>query len=295
VPLRQAITNKKGNYRNMQVSQNVHILRHNFAVPVAPGKNLERFVYSILIFGKEITLIDSGVKGCHERILDYVIRQGRNADEINCLILSHSHPDHIGSSSQIKTATGCQVLAHRAERVWMEHIEVQNEERPVPGFFDLLDSSVKIDGFLENGQVLDLNNGLSLQCFHTPGHSKGSISLSVPEEGVLFTGDCIPVEMDIPNYDDFKDLKNSLSRLKEFKDLEVMLSSWSEPITEKIEMRVAIEKGENYLARIDTAVRKHYVTEQADMECCKKVITELGLPPIFVMPMVHKAFLSHRI
>jgi hydroxyacylglutathione hydrolase len=277
----------------MQVSKSIHILRHDFAVPVAPGKKLDRFVYSILIFGESITLIDSGVKGCHERILDYVTKQGRRVDEIGCLVLSHSHPDHIGSASQIKAATGCKVLAHEAERVWMEHIEVQNEERPVPGFFDLIDSAIKIDGFLQNGQLLDLKNGISLICFHTPGHSKGSISLLVPEEGVLFTGDCIPVEMDIPNYDDFKDLKNSLSFLKEFKDLEVMLSSWSEPIANQMKMRESIEKGESYLSKVDTVVKKHYLNEQSDLGCCRKVITELGLPPVFVIPMVHKAFLSH--
>jgi hydroxyacylglutathione hydrolase len=277
----------------MQVSKSVHILRHDFGVPVAPGKKLDRFVYSILIFGESITLVDSGVKGCDERILDYVIKKGRSVDEIGCLILSHAHPDHIGSSSQIKVATGCKVLAHRAERVWMEHIEVQNEKRPVPGFFDLVDSSINIDGFLENGQILDLKNGLSLKCFHTPGHSKGSVSLLIPEEGVLFTGDCIPVEMDIPNYDDFKELKNSLRLLKEFKDLEVMLSSWSEPMYDKIKMRESIEKGESYLSKVDMAVKKHYLNEQSDLGCCRKVITELGLPPVFVIPMVHKAFLSH--
>lgn len=277
----------------MQVSPSVHILRHDFAVPVAPGKKLGRFVYLILIFGEKITLIDSGVKGCRKRIFDYVVQQGRRIDEIGSLILSHSHPDHIGSANSIKAATGCKVLAHAAERVWMEHIEVQNEERPVPGFFDLVDSSVKIDGFLENGQLLHLKNRLSLQCLHTPGHSKGSISLLVPEERVLFTGDCIPVAMDIPNYDDFHDLKNSLSIIKEFNNLAVMLSSWSEPVTDKMKMRESLENGEGYLLKIDAVVRKYYSNAQADLTCCKNVIDELGLPPVFVIPMVHQAFLSH--
>jgi glyoxylase-like metal-dependent hydrolase (beta-lactamase superfamily II) len=277
----------------MRVSKSTHILRHDFAIPIAPGKKLDRFVYSILVFAEDIVLIDSGVKGCHKRIFDYIIEQGRTIDEIGCLVLSLSHPDHIGSARQIKALTDCKVLAHEAERVWIEDIEVQNEERSVPGFFDLIDSSVNLDTFLENGQQLDLKNGLSLNCFHTPGHSKGSISLLVPEEGVLFTGDCIPVEMDIPNYDDFKDLKSSLLRLKEFQDLRVMLSSWSEPIYDKLKMRESIEKGEEYLSKIDTIVKKHYLNAEADLVCCRNVITELGLPPVFATPMTHRAFLSH--
>jgi glyoxylase-like metal-dependent hydrolase (beta-lactamase superfamily II) len=277
----------------MQISPNIHILRHDFLVPAAPGKKLERFVYSILIFNDNITLIDSGVKGCHVHIFDYVVGQGRKIDEINCLILSHSHPDHMGSAAQIKKMTDCRIFAHEAERVWMEQIEVQNEERPVPGFFDLIDSSVKIDEFLENDQILNPGRGLSLQCFHTPGHSKGSMSLLIREEGVLFTGDCIPVEMDIPNYDDFHDLKNSLNFIKGFQNIKVMLSSWSEPVYDKIKMREAIEKGEAYLSRIDTVVKKYYLNRQADMNSCKNVIAELGLPPVFAIPMVHRAFLSH--
>lgn len=60
-----------------------------------------------------------------------------------------------------------------------------------------------------------------------------------------------------------------------------------------MKMREAIEKGEAYLSRIDTAVKKHYLNGQADLDSCKKVIIELDLPPIFVIPMVHQAFLSH--
>lgn len=277
----------------MQVSPSTHILRHDFSVLAAPGTKLDRFVYSILIFSDNIMLIDSGVKGCHERIFDYIVRQGRKIEEIDCLILSHSHPDHIGSAAQIKKMTGCKILAHEAERTWMEHIEVQNEERPVPGFFDLIDSSIRLDGVLENNQILNPGSNLSMQCFHTPGHSKGSISLLILEEGVLFTGDCIPVEMDIPNYDNFYDLKNSLNFLKGFQNIKVMLSSWSEPVYDKIKMREAIEKGEAYLSRIDTIVKKYYLNRQADMSSCKNVISELGLPPVFAIPMVHRAFLSH--
>jgi len=277
----------------MQVSRSVHILKHDFAVPVAPGRKMERFVYSIVIFGEQITLIDSGVKGSQARIFDYIQKQGRSIEEIKLLILSHSHPDHIGSARRIQVATGCRILAHAGERTWIEHIEAQNAARPVPGFFELVEASVSVDGLLEDGARLDLQHGLSLTCLHTPGHSKGSVSVLIPEEKVLFTGDCIPVARDIPNYDDFKDMRRSLARLKEFRDLAVMLSSWAEPVCDKAGMAEAIQKGENYLAALDAAVKKHYAHDAAGMECCRNVLAELGLPPIFALPMVHKAFLSH--
>jgi hypothetical protein len=48
----------------MQITPSIHALRHPFSVPVAPGTALDRFVYSFVLFGETITLIDTGVAGC---------------------------------------------------------------------------------------------------------------------------------------------------------------------------------------------------------------------------------------
>jgi hydroxyacylglutathione hydrolase len=71
----------------------------------------------------------------------------------------------------------------------MANIVMQNEERFVPVFFDLVDSSIKLDGRVENNQIMNFGKGLSIHYFHAPYHSKGSISLLIREEGVLFTSD----------------------------------------------------------------------------------------------------------
>jgi len=130
----------------MQVSKSLHVLWHDVRVPVPSGRELVRFVYSLLLSGDSITLVDSGVKGGQDAIYDYIQGQGRKIEEISTLILSHSHPDHIGSASSIKALTGCKVLAHRPEQAWIERPELQNRERPVPGFFDLVDGPGEADG-----------------------------------------------------------------------------------------------------------------------------------------------------
>lgn len=277
----------------MQISKNIHILRHDFNVPVSKDKMLERFVYSAVIFtGKEIILIDSGVKGSHEKIFEFIHSSGRKTDEIKYLVLSHSHPDHTGSAAFIKNETGCRVLAHRNEKTWIENIEIQNKIRPVPGFYSLVDSSVKIDEFIEHDQSIYFDDDFSIKFFHTPGHSRGSVSVLI-DKNIIFTGDCVPLEKDIPNYDNFKELKNSLSFLKQLKNTDIMISSWSEPVSGNTEIISFIEKGEKYINEIDDKVKKFYHSGDCGMESCRKVISELKLPELFVMPMVHKAFLSH--
>jgi hypothetical protein len=62
----------------MQISPHVHSLRLQFKIPVAPGIALDRFVNVFLIYGKAITLIDTGVDGCEKSIFEYSTSTGRD-------------------------------------------------------------------------------------------------------------------------------------------------------------------------------------------------------------------------
>jgi glyoxylase-like metal-dependent hydrolase (beta-lactamase superfamily II) len=92
----------------------------------SPGIAIDRFVYSYVLAGETITLIDTGVAGCEEVIFDYIRSIGRDPCEISFIILTHSHPDHIGAAKAIREATGCSVMAHPAERAWIEDEDRQN-------------------------------------------------------------------------------------------------------------------------------------------------------------------------
>lgn len=278
----------------MKLSDKIHLLKLDFEITLSPDKKLPRFVNILLIFGKKITLVDTGVKGCEKLIFEYIREQKRDLSEIETIILSHSHPDHIGSAATIKELTGCKVLAHKAENNWIENIENQNQERPVPGFFMLVDRSVMVDDFLEDGQELKIDTGLTLKFIHSPGHSKGSLNILFKENKFLFTADSIPLKNDIPNYDNFRAVMKSLEAIKNNKEYILLLSSWTPPISEKSEMDKLIMEGEEYIMRIDSNVKKYYSNSQSeDMDACKKVITELGLPPFLANPLVDKTFRSH--
>jgi glyoxylase-like metal-dependent hydrolase (beta-lactamase superfamily II) len=90
------------------------------------------------------------------------------------MILTHAHPDHIGSAKAIKEVTQCTVAARENAKPWIEEVNLQYQERQVPGFHSLVGGSVQTDRLLQNGETIDLGN-VSLEVFHTPGHSKGSI------------------------------------------------------------------------------------------------------------------------
>lgn len=176
----------------MKVTESIHALEIPFKVSVAPEIQVDRIVFAYLIFGKKITLIDSGVAGVESIIFDYIRENDRDPHEISTLILSHSHPDHIGSARIIKETTGCRVLCHPAEKDWVENVQRQVRERPVPGFDGLVSGSSPVDGLLQDGDLLEIEESIQCKVIHTPGHSAGSISLFVEEEKVLFSGGGCP-------------------------------------------------------------------------------------------------------
>jgi hydroxyacylglutathione hydrolase len=278
----------------MNLISNIHLLKHPFEINFPNGQKLSRFVYSIIIFGAEITLVDSGVKESHQRIFEYIEQQGRKTSDIKRLILSHSHPDHIGSAAKIKEITECKVLAHKEEQDWIEHIDLQCKMRPVPGFYELANESVKIDEFVEHNQVLKLDENCSIRILHSPGHSIGSINIEFIEDKVLFTADSIPLNNDIPNYDNYFDLLTSLVQIKKNTNYDLLISSWTEPLNDKTKIDQLIAEGEAYLHKIDNLVNIYYSGEsEKPFEYCQKVIEELNLPHFFVNPIVDKAFRTH--
>jgi hydroxyacylglutathione hydrolase len=131
-------------------------------VQIAPDKSLPRFVNSLIILGDSITIIDCGVKNSYKLIYDYIEKNNRKISDIKTLILSHSHPDHIGSAQKIKTDTGCNVIAHFFEKDWIENIDLQYKLRPVPGFYNLVDKSVKVDTLLVGVDDLKLDKDINI-------------------------------------------------------------------------------------------------------------------------------------
>lgn len=279
----------------MQITPSIHAIRHSFKIPVAPGITLDRFVYSYLIYGEMITLIDTGVAGSETQIFDYIRSTGRDPSEISLLILTHSHPDHIGAARAIQQVTGCSTAAHSAARAWIEDVELQCRERPVPGFASLVGGSVQIDNELVEGDTIepDETRAGEMQVFYTPGHSAGSISLFLHNEGALFSGDAVPVKGDLPVYDDALLSVRSVKKLKNIRGIKVLLSSWDDPRRGDDAYR-QMDLALDYLQQIHEAVLVSAGDRFPDMtELTGKAAAVLGIPPQAVTPLLARTFAAN--
>lgn len=276
----------------MQVSEHVHALKIPFQVD-ASGGPVERFVYAYLIYGENVYLVDSGVSTAKQVILDYLGETGRQVEEISLIIQTHAHPDHIGATQWLQEESGCGVAIHPAERSWVEDVDEQYRERPVPGFHELVGGSADVTHDLRDGEVIKLEDGLSLEAFYTPGHSHGSTSFLLWEDRALFSGDVVPVPGDLPIYVDPHASTRSIERLADIRDVEILLSSWDDP-RRGGQTREAFEAGHGYLQRVHEAVLKvaGEKDDLAPMELCGRVLEEVGLPPMVANPLIARSFQS---
>ena len=281
--------------KTLQISPDLHALRVPFTIPVAPNQSLPRVVYVYVVLGdREVWLIDSGVAGTEALIGTYLQGIGRDMDDVSTLVLTHSHPDHIGAAAAIQDATGCDVLVHEAERAWLEDVELQRQQRPVPGFDTLVGGAARVTRTIDNGDRLTIDSGLTLEVLHTPGHSAGSVSLWIESEGALITGDAVISPGDFPIYDDYRQCMASVERLAALEGVDVLLSSWDEPKRGE-EVGCCFLEGKEYLQRIDETVHQ-IATGQAEIDptgLCREVVGAVGLPPAAVNPLVARALVSH--
>ncbi len=278
----------------MQIADHIHSLRIDFQIEVRPGSMVERFVNVYLLFGADgICVVDTGVAGSEAAILDYVRQCGRRAEDVRMIVLTHAHPDHIGGARALQEATGCLVVAHELERAWIEDTDRQARERPVPGFASLVAGSVKVALVLRDGDLLDCV-GWPVEVLHTPGHSRGSISLWMPDEGALFAGDAIPAAGGTPIYDDVLATVQSLRKMKSLPGIRLLLAAWDDPRRDEEAYRV-LEDGLQYVLKIhDTVLRACSEKPQPNLlDLCRRVLSDTGIRQIQSTPMITRTLAAH--
>jgi hydroxyacylglutathione hydrolase len=271
----------------MQVTEHVHAVKIPF-----PGTS--RFVYVYLIYGKKICLIDSGILAGKERLFKYLHNSGRDPREVSLIVQTHSHPDHIGLSGEIKEISNCAVAIHAAEKAWIEDIELQARVRPTLTFRAFVQQSVAVDRTLQGGETLDWEDGLSLHVIHTPGHSSGHVAIFLPRDGALFTGDGVPPYGGVPIYEDVCESIRSICKLRNLHGVKAIFSSWHEP--QKGEMACTLmDESLAYLQKVHVLVReiKRAAPSLDARELAVRVLTEIGLPPSPLSPNVITTMEAH--
>lgn len=125
-------------------------------------------------------VIDPGAQG--EKILALARENGL---EIQYILLTHGHFDHVCAANEIQKATGAQVVIGEKDAPMLVSPMTKSGLR-APGYND---DPVVPDRTVKEGDLLDIG-GIRLHVLETPGHTPGGVAYRT-EDGVLFTGDTL--------------------------------------------------------------------------------------------------------
>jgi hydroxyacylglutathione hydrolase len=130
--------------------------------------------------GERLLIVDPGEEA--ERILATVEQMG---GEVEAILLTHCHFDHIGAVAPVAAATGAPVYCPEIEVPVLADIMAFV---PWDGFGPY--ESYDADEMVAGGETLSLA-GLALDVIFTPGHSPGHVTYSVRGEEAIFSGDVL--------------------------------------------------------------------------------------------------------
>jgi glyoxylase-like metal-dependent hydrolase (beta-lactamase superfamily II) len=106
--------------------------------------------------------------------------------EVEAVLLTHAHFDHIGGVEAVRQKFGCPVYMHEAEQDWLTDA-AKNGSLRWPDVTPPMNGNPP-DKLVADGDELSLL-GVTFKVLHTPGHSPGSVSYLCGD--LLFAGDAL--------------------------------------------------------------------------------------------------------
>ena len=136
---------------------------------------------------KKGIIIDPGADA--GRILEKI---KENNWEIGLILITHGHYDHIGAAEELREELGCQIIAHKGAKEYLE-----DPEKNLSTMFSNDKVQFSADKYISEGEesyddlLGDLPKILSFNVFYAPGHTSDSIVFYFENYNAAFVGDVI--------------------------------------------------------------------------------------------------------
>lgn len=168
-------------------------------------------VHLYLVRGAKLALIDSGAADSPSAAVEPALRAlGLDWSDLDYLINTHGHKDHLGGNGEVKAAAPqVEIALHQADVHLAAGPQAHLDSRSDASYLmrllgrddlvaeyevtlrRIVGRSAGVDRELVDGDTVDLGQDAKLSVVHTPGHTDGSVCFFWEAEGVVFTGDAV--------------------------------------------------------------------------------------------------------
>ncbi len=168
--------------------------------------NWDSIVELFFIDAPTRALIDTGASDTPRRYVEPALRTlGLKLDDIDVILNTHGHQDHMGGNHWLLAHSQAQVYMHQADAflvsdldahmayIWHAdtHVLGQDVSARRAQFIQTVTGPSAVHRRLADDDVVDLGDDVQLRVVHVPGHSPGSVAYHWEDKGIAFIGDAV--------------------------------------------------------------------------------------------------------
>jgi glyoxylase-like metal-dependent hydrolase (beta-lactamase superfamily II) len=287
----------------------------------------ERMVCAYLLAGDQRTLlVDSGLDSTpRDFIVPYLQKIGFGSRRLDFVLTTHADIDHMGGNASLRSVfpDAC-FLAHHLDRIWIENtnqliqknygqFDFEHGTRPDAALNEWMLANARstwVDASVGGGETVRLGADWSVEIRHTPGHTRGHVSVIDPRNSVAIIADAALSDALYtrdgksafpPTYRFVEDYLRTARNLLNLSPKWLLTSHY--PVMQTMASRLFLQRTIEYTARVETELVAQLATAAKPLsvsEIIEPLASKLGSWPrsadVFLMyPLLgHLEFLSQQ-